>query len=62
MQSTKTPTFPQQHQNRQPGSEAQMNPRPQYDNPAYRPAGKMAGMRAIITGGDSGIGLSLIHI
>lgn len=62
MQSTKTPTFPQQHQNRQPGSEAQMNPRPQYDNPAYRPAGKMAGMRAIITGGDSGIGRAVALI
>ena len=56
MQTTKTPSFPQQHQRQQPGSEAQMRPQPQYDNPAYRPAGKMEGMRAIVTGGDSGIG------
>ena len=56
MQGTKSPTFPEQHQNRQPGSEAMMNPQPQYDNPNYKAAGKMNGMRAIVTGGDSGIG------
>lgn len=49
-------TFPPQHQDRQPGREAEMNPPPQYDNPAYRAAGKLAGSRALITGGDSGIG------
>ena len=49
-------TFPPQHQNRQPGREAEMNPPPQYDNPAYKPSGKLAGKRAVITGGDSGIG------
>ncbi len=59
MQATKSPTFPQQHQTQQPGAEAQMNPRPQYDNPNYRPAGKLTGMRALITGGDSGIGRSV---
>jgi NAD(P)-dependent dehydrogenase (short-subunit alcohol dehydrogenase family) len=56
LQGTKSPTFPEQHQNRQPGSEAMMNPQPQYDNPNYKAAGKMNGMRAIVTGGDSGIG------
>ena len=35
-----------------------MDPKPQYDNPTYKAAGKMAGMRAIVTGGDSGIGRS----
>ena len=49
-------TFPPQHQNRQPGREAEMNPLPQYDNPAYTASGKLAGKKAIITGGDSGIG------
>lgn len=49
-------TFPPQHQDRQPGREAEMNPAPEYDNPAYRAAGKLAGRRALITGGDSGIG------
>ncbi len=33
-----------------------MNPQPQYDNPAYRASGKLTGKRALITGGDSGIG------
>lgn len=56
MQNTPFPTFPQQHQYQQPGSEAAMQPQPQYDNPSYKASGKMAGMRAIVTGGDSGIG------
>lgn len=59
MQTTKFETLPRQHQNQQPGSQARMNPQPQYDCPDYRPAGKMAGMRAIVTGGDSGIGRSV---
>ena len=33
-----------------------MNPLPQYDNPAYKAGGKLAGRTAVITGGDSGIG------
>ncbi|NGP54481.1 SDR family oxidoreductase [Thioalkalivibrio sp. XN8] len=39
-----------------PGLEARMEPKPRYQAPAYRPAGKLAGMKALITGGDSGIG------
>ncbi|MEN6472106.1 MAG: SDR family oxidoreductase [Clostridiaceae bacterium] len=49
-------TFPSQHQTRQPGREAEMNPLPQYDNPAYKASGKLRGKKALITGGDSGIG------
>ncbi|MCR2044635.1 SDR family oxidoreductase [Anaerosalibacter massiliensis] len=49
-------TFPPQHQNHQPGREAEMDPPPQYDNPAYKASGKLAGKKALITGGDSGIG------
>lgn len=49
-------TFPPQHQNRQPGREAEMNPPPQYDNPAYKASGKLSGKKTLITGGDSGIG------
>lgn len=56
MQPQPHDTFPPQHQNRQPGREAEMNPPPQYDNPAYKAAGKLAGKRVLITGGDSGIG------
>lgn len=49
-------TFPPQHQDRQPGLEYLMFPRPIYDNPYYRGSGKLANKTAIITGGDSGIG------
>ncbi|WP_193790103.1 SDR family oxidoreductase [Paenibacillus beijingensis] len=49
-------TFPPQHQNKQPGIESEMNPLPVYDSPDYRPGGKLAGKKAIVTGGDSGIG------
>ncbi len=48
--------FPPQHQDTQPGMEYLMNPRPIFNNPYYRPAGKLIGKVAIITGGDSGIG------
>ncbi len=33
-----------------------MSPRPRYEAPAYRPAGKLKDKVALITGGDSGIG------
>ena len=33
-----------------------MTPRPQFDAPVYRAAGKLTGKVALITGGDSGIG------
>lgn len=49
-------TLPAQHQDRQPGLEHEMNPQPIYLANDYRPAGKLAGKVAIITGGDSGIG------
>ncbi len=49
-------TFPPQHQDRQPGLEQPMNPRPIYDDPARVGTGKLAGKVALITGGDSGIG------
>ncbi|MEH7113049.1 SDR family oxidoreductase [Neobacillus niacini] len=51
--------FPPQHQNRQPGIESEMNPRPDSVDPNYRSGGKLAGKTAIITGGDSGIGKSV---
>lgn len=55
-QNQKKPAFPAQHQNKQPGIEAEMNPRPVSVSPEYKASGKLAGKTAIITGGDSGIG------
>lgn len=45
-----------QHQSIQPGAEADMDPRPQYIDPQYKPALKLEGKVGLITGGDSGIG------
>lgn len=48
-------SFPPQQQP-PPGREFRMQPKPVYDDPEYKAAGKLAGKTAIITGGDSGIG------
>ena len=39
-----------------PGIEADLRPRPKYEAPKYKPANKLEGKKALITGGDSGIG------
>lgn len=49
------PPFPKQHQTK-PGDEAALDPAPLYDAPFWKGSGKLEGMAAIITGGDSGIG------
>jgi NAD(P)-dependent dehydrogenase (short-subunit alcohol dehydrogenase family) len=53
--SDQTPQ-PPQHQDRQPGLESAMNPRPRAEDPNYLGSGKLQDKVAIITGGDSGIG------
>jgi NAD(P)-dependent dehydrogenase (short-subunit alcohol dehydrogenase family) len=47
--------MPAQHQAK-PGIEAKLTPRPRYEAPYYRGAGKLEDKVALITGGDSGIG------
>jgi NAD(P)-dependent dehydrogenase (short-subunit alcohol dehydrogenase family) len=49
------PPFPEQKLD-PPGLESELDPKPRYEAPTYRPAGKLSGKRALITGGDSGIG------
>ncbi|PWU59062.1 NAD(P)-dependent dehydrogenase [Micromonospora globispora] len=39
-----------------PGSEQQMGPKPDHGEETYRGSGRLDGKRAVITGGDSGIG------
>ncbi len=58
---TQAPEFPPQHQDKQPGIESAMNPRPTAFNPAYKSANKLAGKIALITGGDSGIGRAVAY-
>ena len=47
---------PPQHQDRRPGLESEMIPRPKSADPTHQGTGKLSGEVAIITGGDSGIG------
>lgn len=49
-------TKPPQKQERQPGVETEMTPRPESEKPEHRACGKLQDKVAIITGGDSGIG------
>lgn len=48
--------IPPQRQDRQPGHEAAMRPRPASAMEGWRGSGKLAGQVALVSGGDSGIG------
>jgi NAD(P)-dependent dehydrogenase (short-subunit alcohol dehydrogenase family) len=47
---------PEQKQDKQPGLESLMNPKPIFENPNYIGSGRLTSKVALITGGDSGIG------
>jgi NAD(P)-dependent dehydrogenase (short-subunit alcohol dehydrogenase family) len=49
------PPFPGQSQP-WPGLASRMNPRPDHGETSYRGSGRLAGRKALITGGDSGMG------
>ena len=50
-----TPPFPPQHQP-WPGLASQMRPRPDHGETSYKGSGRLQGRKALLTGGDSGIG------
>jgi NAD(P)-dependent dehydrogenase (short-subunit alcohol dehydrogenase family) len=50
------PKITPQKQDRQPGIESIMNPRPVFMDPDYKASNRLQGKTAVITGGDSGIG------
>lgn len=49
------PPFPRQPQPK-PGIEAKMEPQPDHGEKSYKGSGRLEGRKAVITGGDSGIG------
>jgi len=49
------PPMPEQHLAK-PGLEKDLEVRPEYKAPTYRGSGKLEGLAALVTGGDSGIG------
>src|SRR3954447_10583367 len=55
MSSPRPESQPAQQQT-PPGTLGEMNPKPDHGEESYRGSGRLAGKRAVITGGDSGIG------
>jgi len=61
IQSEPTPPFPARKLDK-PGIEAELTPRPRYKAPRYKPANKLEGKIALVTGGDSGIGRAVAYL
>ena len=53
------PPFPPQQQD-PPGLTGKMDPRPDHGETSYRGSGKLVGRKALVTGGDSGIGRAAV--
>jgi hypothetical protein len=49
------PPYPEQHQP-WPGLACKMQPRPDHGETSYKGSGRLSGRKALITGGDSGVG------
>jgi NAD(P)-dependent dehydrogenase (short-subunit alcohol dehydrogenase family) len=56
MDDNPRPPFENQSPQPMPGFTDRMNPRPDHGEDSYRGSGRLEGKKAIITGGDSGIG------
>src|SRR6476646_5643193 len=61
IQSEPKPPFPAKKLEK-PGLEAELRPRPRYRAPNYKPANKLEGKIALVTGGDSGIGRAVAFL
>ncbi|NNJ27564.1 General stress protein 39 [Planctomycetes bacterium LzC2] len=55
------PPFEPQHQE-WPGLDSKMSPRPRHAGESYKPADKLLGKKALVTGGDSGIGRAVVTL